>query len=313
VALHLALLLGGATVLWPYGTTLYSEAWQAAAFVWAAALLLEARADGGGARTRVIAAGVLLAVAGLTKVTSLIFAPAFVLAALADESRPVRQRLNVALTLGLGIAMATGLHLAWNTVRFGNAFDFGYDWSETVPALPARAFSMGDVPHGLLTLLIAPGKSLFLWAPLLVLSVIGFARFRRREPAAAAGIAAAMGVGLVVFAAYLFPEGGYAHGPRNLVPIVPIALLAACGPEAGQWSKRALASCGAVGVVVAIGAVSVSFTEDQALGAPGAAQGSSYYDIVVVIGHKLPAFVGLALDVSLSRLPLGIERVELKV
>jgi hypothetical protein len=279
-ALRLAVLLGGATVLWPYGKTLYSEAWQAAAFVWAAALLLEARGGGAGARLRVIGAAALLAVAGLTKVTSLIFAPAFVLAALTDASRPMRQRIEVAVTLGLGIALSAGLHIAWNVARFGDAFDFGYDWAETVPVLPARAFSLGGVPHGLLTLLFAPGKSLFLWAPVLVLAALGYARFRRREPAVAVGIAAALGVGLAVFAAYLFPEGGYSHGPRNLVPIVPIALLAACGPEAGQWSRRALASCGAVGFVVAMGAISVSFIEDQALGGPGTMQGSAYYDII---------------------------------
>jgi hypothetical protein len=279
-ALSLALLLGGATVLWPYGTTLYSEASQAAAFVWAVTWLLEAREAGAGARRRVIGAAVLLAVAGLTKVTSLIFAPAFVLAALADSARPMRQRLEVAVTLGLGIVTAAGLHLGWNAARFGDAFDFGYDWAETVPVLPARAFALGDIPHGLLTLLVAPGKSVFLWAPVLVLAAIGFGRFRRREPAAAAGIAAAVGVGLLVFAAYLFPEGGYSHGPRNLVPIVPVALLAACGPDAARWSRRSLVACGVVGFVVAAGAASVSFVEDQALGARASTQGSSYYDIV---------------------------------
>src|SRR4051794_34642912 len=42
-AVTLSLLLGGATVLWPYGTSFYSEAWPAAAFIWSAALLLDAR------------------------------------------------------------------------------------------------------------------------------------------------------------------------------------------------------------------------------------------------------------------------------
>src|SRR5262249_23479068 len=33
-ATFLALILGACTILWPYATTLYSEAWLAAAFVW---------------------------------------------------------------------------------------------------------------------------------------------------------------------------------------------------------------------------------------------------------------------------------------
>ena len=40
MALWLSLLLGGATVLWPYGTSFYTEGWQAAAMIWAAALLI---------------------------------------------------------------------------------------------------------------------------------------------------------------------------------------------------------------------------------------------------------------------------------
>ena len=36
-ALWLSLLLGGATVLWPYGKSFYTEAWQAATMIWAAA------------------------------------------------------------------------------------------------------------------------------------------------------------------------------------------------------------------------------------------------------------------------------------
>ena len=96
-AFVLSMLLGGATVLWPYGTSFYSEAWQAAAFAWAAAALLEARrtsqvaetpAAPRRARLLVALAALLLAVAGLTKATSLVFAPGFVVAALLDRSVP---------------------------------------------------------------------------------------------------------------------------------------------------------------------------------------------------------------------------------
>jgi len=41
-ALVLAMLLGGATVLWPYGRASTRKRWSAAAFIWAAALLFSA-------------------------------------------------------------------------------------------------------------------------------------------------------------------------------------------------------------------------------------------------------------------------------
>lgn len=278
-ALSLSLLLGGATILWPYGTTLYSEAWLAAGFVWATALLLEARRGGPGARPRIIGAAACLAVAGLVKVTGLILAPALVLAVLCERSVSPRVRREAAVALTLGILLAAAVHIAWNQYRFGAPFDFGYDWSETIPVGPPRAFLWTDVPRGLVVLLMSPGKSLFLWAPVLLLGVLNAPRFWRRERAVACGIGAALVTGLLFYAAYLFPEGGYAHGPRHLVPLVPVVLLAACGAEARRWPRAALLACGAVGVTMALLAVSVSFLEDQALGRPAPAGGAYYEQI----------------------------------
>ena len=279
-ALWLSLLLGGASVLWPYGTTLYTEALQAAAMIWAAALLLEAR-SAADARSRVVLAAVLLAVMGLTKVTSLVFAPAFAIAALVDMSRRQRERLQVAGALALGIAVATVVHLAWNDYRFGSIADFGYDWSETIPVLPPQTFRLSDLPRGLIVLLATPGKSIFLWAPLLVLAVLNVPRVWARDRALAIGVAAAFVVGLVFYATYLFPEGGYAHGPRHLVPVVPLVALLAAGPDATRWPAPALIACAIVGGVMAVLAVSVSFLEDQALRTDAAGRPvMGYYELI---------------------------------
>jgi hypothetical protein len=263
-ALWLSLLLGGATVLWPYGTSFYTEAWQAAMLIWAAVFLLEARA---GARPfiGVAIACVLIALTGLTKVTSLIFAPAFVAAVWCDRSLDPHRRWRTALAIAAAIASAVALHLAWNQYRFGSPFEFGYDWAETIPSLPPRAFVITDIPRGLAVLLFSPGKSLFLWAPVLLLSVLQARALWRRDPGLAAGLGSALFIGLIVFAAYLFPEGGYSHGPRNLVPIVPLLALAAAGPEADKWPPRVLVSCGVVGFAIALLATHVSFLEDQSL------------------------------------------------
>jgi hypothetical protein len=275
-ALLLSLMLGGATVLWPYSATLFSEAWQAAAFAWAAAWLLEARAGQSRARARVIGAALLLAAAGLTKVTALVFAPAFVVAVWFDRTLPERTRREVAATLLMGIVLAVAIHVRWNDYRFGAPFEFGYDWSETIPVLPPRAFVLTDIPRGLVVLLLSPGKSLFVWAPVLVLAVAGSRRLWRREPALGLGIATASGVGLVFYAAYLFPEGGYSHGPRNLVPILPLMLLPATALDPTPWRRPVIGTCAALGMAVALLALSVSFLEDQAM----SASSNRYYEQV---------------------------------
>ena len=262
------------------------EALQAAALVWAAAFLLEARRGATSPRARVMCAALLLAVAGLVKFTALVFTPAFVVAVLWERSLSARTRRDVAVALAIGIALAGAVHLGWNDYRFGSPFDFGYDWSETIPVPPARAFAITDLPRGIAVFLAAPGKALWLWAPVLLLAAASSRRFWQREPAVAAGVATAFVSGLLIYGAYLFPEGGYAHGPRNLVPILPLLLLPAAGAEAGPWSRPVLLACGAVGIVMALLAVSVSFLEDQAMGAgPGASRGQYYEQIAPVPGR----------------------------
>ncbi|MGH9141293.1 MAG: hypothetical protein ACRD2I_09150, partial [Vicinamibacterales bacterium] len=269
----------GATVLWVYGVSFYCEGWQAAMLVWAAALLIEARAGAARPALRVAGAALLLTLVGLTKVTGMVFTPAFVLAALADRTVKTRSRWQVAFALGAGIAVAVGLHLAWNAYRFGRPFDFGYDASETVPVMPPQLFRLADIPRGLVLSLITPGKGLLVWAPALLLAAASARDFWRREPACAFGLAITGATGLVFFAGYLFPEAGYSHGPRTLVPIVPLLLLPAIAWPIEQRSRTAVTACAAIGFCIALLATSVSFLEDQGLGQDlGAKAALGYYE-----------------------------------
>ena len=263
IALLLSMMLGTATVLWPYGTSLYTDAWQAAAFIWAAVLLLE---------RRVTPAALLLLGAGLIKVTTLVFIPGFIVAVLADRSSPPGARWRAALGLAAAVGVAVSIHLAWNTFRFNNPFEFGYDWGETIPVLPPRAFLPSELPRGLAVLLVSPGKSLLLWVPAAWLAIT---RLRECPRPVLAGVLASLGSGLVFYGAYLFPEGGYAHGPRHFVPIVPLLLLPAAAPGR-PWRRRTLIACFAVGGTLAVLSVSISFLQDQTLGREFSLLG--YYD-----------------------------------
>lgn len=256
-----SLLLGGATMMWPYATTLYCEAWLAALFVWAAALLFEARrAPSPG---RIVVAAVLLAVAGLTKPTALVIAPAFVVAVLLERTRDPSGRRVVALALTAGILAAGAAHIAWNVARFGVALEFGYNLGGMILREPAHAFRVQEVPRGLFVQLLTPGKSLFVWAPPVLISILRLRDAWQRDRALAAGLVVAATAALVFYAAFLFPEGGYAHGPRHLLPLVPLLMLPLALPGVSV-PGRALAMSAAFGVAVSLLAISVSFFEDQA-------------------------------------------------
>lgn len=264
LAVLLSMMLGGASVLWPYATSFFSEAFLAAAFVWAAALLLEARSDAKPG-TRIALAALLILIAGLTKVTSLIVAPAFVAAVLAERSIATPRRMRAASVIAGSIVAAAALQLAWNAYRFGSPFEFGYDWSETIPVMPPQIFAPAEVPRGLVVLLFAPGKSLFVWAPMLVIAALNASATWRRDRALAIGLAAGALTGLLVYAAYLFPEGGYGHGPRHLVPFIPLLALAAAGPRTPAHRQAWIYVCAAVGFALALTATRVSYLEDQVM------------------------------------------------
>ena len=181
-ALLLSMLLGGATVLWPYGTSLFSEAFVAACFVWAAVFLIDARTAIRPA-PRIAMATALIVIAGLTKFTSLVFAPAFVVAILAERSISAARRWQIASIVAGAILFAAALHLGWNAYRFGLPFEFGYDWSGRIRVMPPRVFAIDEMPRGVAVLLFAPGKSLFVWAPMLVLSLLNAGSTWRRDRA----------------------------------------------------------------------------------------------------------------------------------
>ena len=143
-----------------------------------------------------------------TIVTSLIFAPGFVLAVLADRTVASRTRLRIAIALLLGIAAAVAIHLAWNAHRFGDPLDFGYDAAETIPQLPPQPFRLSDLPRGLIVLLATPGKSLVLWAPVLLLALASARDFWRREAGIVVALAVTLTTGLVFYAAYSISGGG---------------------------------------------------------------------------------------------------------
>jgi hypothetical protein len=258
----LATVLGGATVLWPYGTTLYSEAWLAAAFAWAAALLLEARSSGRGARARLVSAAVLLALAILTKPTAVVIAPWFPIAVLLERRSSTRARWSAATALAAGIAIGMAAQIGWNLHRFGHPLDFGYNLASMILRPPARSFAPEDVPSGLFVQLFTPGKSLFVWAPATLLALLTVRDCCERERALVAGLLAATASVLVFYAAFIFPEGGYAHGPRHLVPLVPLLMLPLAVPGVPS-PRRGLAVCAAIGLFMAALAVTVSFLEDQ--------------------------------------------------
>jgi hypothetical protein len=111
----------------------------------------------------------------------------------------------------LGI-IGLGYH---NWLRSGNPLTFGYE---------SQAF---DTPpwEGIAGMLFSPGKSIFLYAPPLILSLVFFPRFWRRERRLAEAMLLATGIALLFYGSWWAWHGGWCWGPRFLVPLIPLWVL----------------------------------------------------------------------------------------
>ena len=132
-------------------------------------------------------------------------------------------------------------HGYYNHLRTGN-------WLLTpfLTAQYARNNAMnGDLGTGVAGLLFSPGKSVFVYFPLAILTVYCFRRFFRRWRAEAVLVAVLAGLWLVVHAKQANWYGSWGWGPRHFVTIMPMVALPACvcwewiaERAIGRWMKR---------------------------------------------------------------------------
>ena len=126
----------------------------------------------------------------------------------------VRYALFVAAA-GFGLALT----FAYNDYRFGSWLNDGKFHYQNFPLF-------GNPIMGFLTLLVSPGKSVFLYSPPIVLGIVGFAGLRRSMPILAKTVAACSVVLVLFLSCILFAGGDWCWGPRYLLPLLPLFALA---------------------------------------------------------------------------------------
>jgi hypothetical protein len=96
----------------------------------------------------------------------------------------------------------------------------------------------GNLAVGVFGLLLSPGKSIFLYVPLALLSVVGFRRFRVRYPLEAFFVAVLSSLWLILHARLASWYGAGGWGPRHFVTIAPVLVLPMC--ESWEWMRKSL-------------------------------------------------------------------------
>jgi hypothetical protein len=266
-ALWAAVMTALATPLFSYSAWFFSEPLVAALLLAGALVLFTGDAAVPSSPKFAAIAGIFLGVALWVRPSHLIAAPVFFLAILVRDRK---RGLAAAFTLAVVVGIFGGAYLVRNQIYFGRPFEFGYpDVAEG-----GRHLNTFRTPlvTGLFGLLFSPGKSVFLFAPPIVLAIAGVRRLWRRDAGLAFVAAGLPLIYLSFFARYTQWEGGYCVGPRYLVPAL-VVLCLGLGPmlaEAGPRVRKLAVILFVAGAFVQIISISTSFLEDQATG--------SYYD-----------------------------------
>jgi hypothetical protein len=245
-ALALGLLYGVATFAWPYTKSLFPEPPSALALVLALWLLVRFAEQ---PRARVVLTlGIVFGLAFWIKGTNLAVLPvaaAFVGWRLLRSRAPLRTWLVCTLAGALPVVVAALVWAAFNVARFGDPLQAGYNFGFTNPIL-----------HGLYGLLLSPGKGFFWYSPLLLGALLAAPAFLRRHGDLGWLILAFALVQVPVYAAWRVWTGGWAWGPRFLLPAAPfvalllLPLLARWLRPGAGWRGRALAA--SIGLSVAL-------------------------------------------------------------
>jgi hypothetical protein len=216
-----------------------------------------------------IVAGAALGFLLWIRQANVITVPLALAAMLAAPGEWRRKLLNIAVVGGLVGAAGLGL-LARNYGLYGSPFDMGYP-----PTVEGGRRMIGfatPLGVGLFAFFLSPGKSLLLFAPVLLLAPWALPIVWRRSKALALLMIAPMTVLLLFYSKYTQFEGGYSFGPRYLLPgIWLLGLTFAYVLKDGSRRLRTIAlALVLLGATVNVIGLATSPLEDMA--------GGRYYD-----------------------------------
>jgi len=260
----LAVIFG--TQLFAYSGWFYSEALTTLLLLASAFTLFSKGEDGPITYQRLLIAGSFLGAAVWVRPTQVVMAGIVLFVLFLRESRSSwKEAAKKSAVLGYIIGMFVLVYLVNNKRLFGSPFDFGYPPTAEF----GRQLNGFSTPFmtGFSGFLFSPGKSIFLFAPIIIPALFLLPKLWRTHRSwalLAVGLPLAT---LLLYSKYAQWEGGYGYGPRYFVPslvFLAIAIIPAFKdptPKMPYW----ILAASLIGLAVNLIGLSTSYLEDQAI------------------------------------------------
>ena len=207
------------TPLWNYAETLFAHATSVFLIALGYYLIIRVADSQGMKLNWLILSGLVLGFAGFVEYPNLLLlAPAFLY--LLDRL----PRVSNSIFFGASAAMGAFPIFIYNYLCFDSPLAFPFRYFIGYPL--ATYYRIFDNPLyvGLEGLLFSPFRGLFYHAPILLLSLLGFAIIYRQQKYKAILLASSFLLPLIFYSSFQGWQGGLCYGPRYLVGITPLLI-----------------------------------------------------------------------------------------
>jgi hypothetical protein len=267
-----SLVFGLGTMAWPYAKYFFSEPLTGLCLLAAAYFVLP---TGSGQPTSIslrrgALSGFFVGLGVATRFANAVLVPVYLLLMLAyllreqgasrwsaAVARQVAAKAwKPALAFGLPLVGWAAILCAYNYARFGNALTTGY--------LPEESFSAPWLT-GILGLLISPGRGLLFFCPVLAACVPAMPSFLKGHRLDGLFVLVVSACYVLLYGKWFMWHGGFAWGPRFLVPIIPLLCLTLApliDSLSGRW-RRPFWALFALSSAIQLLALSVHFVHHQ--------------------------------------------------